>query len=369
MKGPLPHVKPQRPTDGLSFHNTLASKFLPFMVTAMTLLAAFALSGAYGAHMLAKRWSKGAASVVIIQIPPLAAPVPQAVTDKKTPPEKAPSNYGSEKSSAQQTSPTQLAMNILQHHPEDFQSIHLLTPEELHNLIAPWLGKTSSVQQKNQENTVASSPFTAQDSSSQPSTPFAIPVPDIIEIHLAPNHGFPPEMAQQITTAIKGSRIEYSTEWSNRLHLLAISLQICAGAALLLVLAISCAVIAITTRTGLIARKRAIHLIHSLGATDGYIAARFSFRIAMLTFIGGTIGTILVLPLIIFLAQIIAPFTSSAEPEQFLSFSSSPQEWLSPLLSLSSTLILSLLFLPIVAAMIGWCTTQVTVRTWLKRLP
>src|SRR5258705_327922 len=70
--------------------------------------------------------------------------------------------------------------------------------------------------------------------------------------------------------------------WTRRLSVLARSLQACAGLALLLVAAVAAAVIAVATRAGLTARREAIEIVHGLGATDGYIAARFAGRATLL---------------------------------------------------------------------------------------
>ena len=78
--------------------------------------------------------------------------------------------------------------------------------------------------------------------------------------------------------------------WIRRLARLSRSLQACAGMALLLVAAVAAAVIAVATRAGLAARREAIEIVHGLGATDGYIAARFAGRATLLAATGGAAG-------------------------------------------------------------------------------
>ena len=96
--------------------------------------------------------------------------------------------------------------------------------------------------------------------------------------------------------------------WIRRLGRLSRSLQACAGMALLLVAAVAAAVIAVATRAGLAARREAIEIVHGLGATDGYIAARFAGRATLLAATGGVAGALLALPVLLTLAILAAPF-------------------------------------------------------------
>ena len=72
------------------------------------------------------------------------------------------------------------------------------------------------------------------------------------------------------------------------------------------------AVIAVATRAGLAARREAIEIVHGLGATDGYIAARFAGRATLLAATGGIAGAVLALPVLLTLANLAAPFTGGA---------------------------------------------------------
>jgi cell division transport system permease protein len=86
--------------------------------------------------------------------------------------------------------------------------------------------------------------------------------------------------------------------WIRRLSVLSRSLQACAGLALLLVAAVAAAVIAVATRAGLVARREAIEIVHGLGATDSYIAARFAGRATLLAATGGIAGAVIALPVL-----------------------------------------------------------------------
>jgi cell division transport system permease protein len=106
------------------------------------------------------------------------------------------------------------------------------------------------------------------------------------------------------------------------------------------------------------ARREAIEIVHGLGATDGYIAARFAARATLLAASGGVIGGALALPVLLALARLAAPFAAT---------SAAPQAGV--LNGLPVGLWLLLPGLPLAAGIIGFCTAQGTVRRWLRRLP
>ncbi|MEJ1975719.1 MAG: hypothetical protein WDN49_06115 [Acetobacteraceae bacterium] len=115
----------------------------------------------------------------------------------------------------------------------------------------------------------------------------------------------------------------------------------------------------VATRAGLAARRDAIEIVHGLGATDGFIAARFANRATVLAASGACIGALCALPVLLGLAQLAAPFVGTevvAGPAALLP-------------SLPAPLWFSLPVLPVVAAVIGWLTAQGTVRRWLRQLP
>jgi cell division transport system permease protein len=100
--------------------------------------------------------------------------------------------------------------------------------------------------------------------------------------------------------------------------------------------------------------------VHGLGATDGYIAARFARRATVLAVVGGLIGTVLALPVLLTLGYLAAPFAGE---------SAGIQSRMNLFDVLPPTLWLALPGLPFAAAAIGFLTGQITVRRWLRRLP
>jgi cell division transport system permease protein len=119
-------------------------------------------------------------------------------------------------------------------------------------------------------------------------------------------------------------------------------------------------VIAVATRAGLAARREAIEIVHGLGATDGYIAARFAGRATMLAAFGALAGALAALPVLLGLAQLSAPFATAPALDETSA---------NALSVLPPALWVALPALPLVAAAIGFLTAQGTVRRWLQRLP
>jgi len=300
---------PLRPAgfDELGLRRALADRMLPFLVAAMAFLAALALAGWVAAAALAQGWQVGAGATLTVQVPHPA--------------------------DAAEAGGTRLArvLGRLRGMP-GIAAARALSDAELTKLLQPWLGAGA-------------------DSS-------ALPLPGVIAVRLS-DPGLPLDpVAAQVQEVAPGSLVEDDSVWASRLAVLGRSLQACAAAALFVVAAVAAAVIAVATRGGLMARREAIEIVHGLGATDGYIAARFAARATLLAASGGVIGGILALPVLLALAHLAAPFATASAPVQG-----------GVLGALPVALWLLLPGLPLAAAIIGFCTAQGTVRRWLRRLP
>ncbi len=125
---------------------------------------------------------------------------------------------------------------------------------------------------------------------------------------------------------------------------------------LLLVAFVSASVIALAARAALAARRDAIEIVHGLGATDRMIASRFAGRVTLLAFVGAALGVALTVPVLLALARLTAGFQPQPPASAFQA-------------SVPAGVWATLPALPVLAALIGWLTTQLTVRRWLWRLP
>ncbi len=291
--------------DDLGLRRALSDRLLPALVAAMTFLAALTLAGVLAAAAMAQHWQQGAAAALTVQVPQ-----PRAAAGDGTRLDRA-------------TALLRAAPGIAQ--------VRVLPDQELTDLLRPWLGATAQA--------------------------MSLPLPAVVEVHLAAGVTEPPGTLQaQLEAAAPGTFLESHGIWVERLTILARSLQACAATALLLVAGVAAAVVAVATRAGLSARRDAIEIVHGLGATDGFIAARFANRATLLAAAGSCIGAAAALPVLLGLAQLAAPFgAAQTVPGQ--------------LPGLPLALWLSLPGLPLAAASIGWLTAQATVRRWLRRLP
>jgi cell division transport system permease protein len=296
--------------DELGLRRALADRVLPFLVAAMALLAALALAGWVGAAALARHWQEGAGAALTVQVPRPAEPAAQGGGTR-----------------------LERVLALLVGSP-GIAAAHALSKQELDALLHPWLG-------------------TAADN-------LAVPLPAVIAVRLTQADTDVAPLAARLDAAAPGTLTESHDIWISRLARLSRSLQACAGMALLLVVAVAAAVIAVATRAGLASRREAIEIVHGLGATDGYIAARFAGRATLLAVTGGMAGALLALPVLLTLAILAAPFGGATiAPDD-------PAEALS---ALPTVLWLALPSLPLAAAAIGFITAQGTVRWWLRRLP
>jgi cell division transport system permease protein len=296
--------------DELGLRRALADRVLPFLVAAMALLAALALAGWVGAASLARHWQEGAGAALTVQVPQPTGPAAEGEGTR-----------------------LQRVLALLAGSP-GIASVHALTTEELDTLLHPWLGAAADR--------------------------LAVPLPAVIAVRLTQADVDVGPLAARLEAAAPGTLTESHDIWITRLARLSRSLQACAGMALLLVAGVAAAVIAVATRAGLAARREAIEIVHGLGATDGYIAARFAGRATLLAVAGGVAGALLALPVLLTLAILAAPFAGAA---------SAPDSPAEALAALPVDLWLALPALPAAAAAIGFITAQGTVRWWLRRLP
>jgi cell division transport system permease protein len=303
-------LRPSR-ADDLGLKRALSDRLLPLLVAAMIFLAALALAGAEAASGLARHWNTGAARMIMVQVPR-----PAGMTSLGT--------------------RAQVVAHVLATAP-GVVTARQLTEADIAALLRPWLG--------------------------QDPAQLSLPLPAVFEVTLA-GEGSPASAALEaaVAQAAPGSLVERNGAWMSRLAELVRSLQACAGLALLVVTFVATAVVMVATRAGLAARRDAIDIVHSLGASDAMIARQFAARITALVLSGALLGLVLSVPVLLSLATLSAPF----QPVAAAAVDSGPAALLGVL---PPILWAALLALPLAAASIGWVTAQATVRGWLAELP
>jgi len=302
--------------DELGLRRAVSDRMLPFLVGAMAFLAALALGGWVAAASLAQHWRLGAAAAMTVQVPHPGDPATLG---------------GGTRVSA--------VVKLLNDSP-GIAEARALSDDELIDLLRPWLGNGMER--------------------------LSIPLPAVVQVHLSENGPDLDALDRRLNLLAPGTLTETHGVWIARLTALARSLQACAGVALLVVVSVAVAVIAVATRAGLAARREAIEIVHGLGATDGFIAARFAGRATLLAATGALVGALAALPVLLGLARLSAPFAAGSDTDAAVDAAGAGANILA---ALPPGLWVALPALPLAAAAIGFLTAQGTVRRGLQRLP
>jgi cell division transport system permease protein len=295
--------------DELGLGRMSADRMVPFQVAAMAFLAALAVAGWMGAAVLTRHWDSGPDSTFTVQVPRAGEP------------------------DAAGSGTRLAAVEALLNAAPDVASTRTLSDQQLNDLLRPWLG----ADMKN----------------------LAVPVPSVIAVHMIGRSNQLSAMAARLDQIVPGTIVEDHAAWAGELGRFARSLQLCSELVLLVVTVVTAAVISAATRAGLLARRDAVQIVHQLGATDGYISGRFATRSVALASVGGAIGGLLALPVVFALTALSVSLAGGGSPAPTGTAASSLMPvplWLLPV------------FLTVAASFIGYLTTQITMRRWLRRL-
>lgn len=291
----------------------LRSGSLPLLVALMTVLAGLALAGLTGVQALADGWSQAARSAATIEIP---TDIPDA----------------SER--------TDTLVRTLKTLP-GVTGLQRLSTDRVQDLLAPWLGQPIGTHRN---------------------LP-GLSLPNVLIVAHTPGT----DLAATVHETLPEAIVQEDLQWGQRLEHLGTSLVGCAWLAVVLIAAIATLSIGITVRRSVAAQKRAVEIVHSLGAADLTISSHIASRAAFLSFLGGIAGLILLTPLTTSLATTLSPFAhQTALPA---SFPTTLEGWWATLRILPASLLKDLAALPFIAAILGWVTAQGVVLVWLRRLP
>jgi cell division transport system permease protein len=296
--------------DELGLRRARADRLVPFLVACMAFLAALAIAGWIGAAALARHWETGGASTLTIQVPQPGDPAVGGGDETR--------------------------LNAVLAHlrtAKDVQSARALPAAEVNRLLRSWLGTDTGS--------------------------LAIPIPGVIAVKLGGDTTDLEALSTGLAKMAPGTVVEDHGVWSARLETLARSLQLCSGLVLLIVTLVTAAVVTVATRASLATRRDEVVIVYQLGATDGYIARRFANRAAVLAVIGGAIGGLFAVPVLFILTMLAMPIGGGTVPTTSLRDALSllpPLLWALPVILAAS------------AAVVGYVTTQATMRRWLRRL-
>ncbi len=280
-----------------------SERFLPWLIAFMVYLATLALVAALVLHKAVESWDSGFAGEITVELPP---PV---------------------ESSESQEDRVDRAVELLRATP-GIASAAPLRPEEVRELLEPWLGSGAA-----DEN---------------------LPLPVLVAVSL--DVADPPDLAalgERLAEAVPGAAIDDHRQWLVKVLDLARFVELVAAGVVLLVTAAAALAVVFATRTGLSVHRQAIELLHLIGARDAYIARQFQGHALRLGLRGGVIGTALAAATIVPIGYMARQVDSALLP----SISVAPVEWA------------AFAALPLIAALVVMVTARATVLASLARMP
>lgn len=219
--------------------------FLVILMALMTFLALLAMASSFALSAMTDRWSSGLENRLTIEIP--AQDLNEKLLDRKT-----------------IFTLTRNVANSL-HGMPGVTSVHVLSEEEISNLVKPWLG-----------DDLLKGEF---------------PIPGIISVETESTDS---QMLQDIHSRIKSvaphARLDTHEEWLNDLLRFTGALQLAA-----IVLTIVIGITTVTAVAGAVRARLAINrpeveLLHLMGASDKYITRQFQRHSLILALQGGILG-------------------------------------------------------------------------------
>lgn len=227
-------------TADLPLRHDAASRFVPYLIAVMVYLAALALAGTMVVASAVGGWTSGLRGTLTVHILPNAAGAEATEKDIAA------------------------ALKLLQAE-KDVAAAHALDEAASRALVKPWLGSAASAP--------------------------GLPVPRLIDVKL--REGATPDLealAARLRKAVPGAELDDHRGWLGRLLAFAGSLELIALLVLLLAAAAAALAVIFAARAGLAVHRRAIEILHLIGAQDTYIAEQFQRRAFMQALMGGVIG-------------------------------------------------------------------------------
>ena len=199
-------------------------RLVPWMIAPMGFMATLALASAMAVSSLAARWDTGLSGVVTVQVPP------------------------SQDSPADE----QVLQNVLQavRAAPGVAGAELVDDEAVARLLAPWLGSDLAMAD--------------------------LPVPRLVDVRLADRDRTDlAQMRAALAAIAPGAVVDDHGAWIADLKDVAGTVQWVAALAGLLVAAAAVAAVVFVTGSQMAAHRDVIGILHTLGATDSYIARQY----------------------------------------------------------------------------------------------
>ncbi|QQP91613.1 hypothetical protein IGS68_10560 [Skermanella sp. TT6] len=251
----------------LPLQRDVTGRFLPWIIALMVYLAILAMAGSMVLSDMARRWDRGLAGTLTVQVPPLPEGTP--ALDQRV----------------------QSALGVLRATP-GIARADPLPRQDLQGLLEPWLG-TGALNAD-------------------------LPVPAMIDVALAGGRIDMNGLAQRLRAAVPGAELDDHAAWLKDLLAIARAVEAVALGILALVGGAAVATVIFVSRAGLAIHGQVVELLHVMGAPDRYVARQFQSHVLGLAIRGGIIGTVLAAATLIALKRAGGEYAAGLMPDMAL---------------------------------------------------
>jgi len=292
----------------LPLKDDATSRFLPWLVALMVFLSALAIAGVFVLTALIHRWDHDVSGTLTVQVQPATAS----------------NNQEAERRTDQRVEDALRLIRDI----HGIESARALDKTQLLGLLEPWLGKTDLLQD--------------------------LPLPRLIDVSVDADAGVDlGDLSDRLAKAVPGASLDDHRMWLSRLINLSRTIQWLSTAIVLVIGVVTGATVVYATRTGMAIHREVIEVMHIVGARDDYIARQFAGRAFDLGLRGGFLGLGMAIPALIAIHGATRRMEGGFLPDLTLSF----WGWV------------TILFLPLLAALTSMVTARVTVHGTINRLP
>lgn len=238
-----------------------ANHYLPYFIALMIFLAAFFMAGGITVGELLENKKQNFSEWVTIQIP-----------------------------SSVKVKEQEKLINLLTKN-EAISEVRPLEVTEVSTLIAPWFGGDSDLVE-------------------------ALDIPKVIEIKIADRENFDmAALSKELKKQVPKLQLDNHEQWLDHYLNFIRILEVGAYLLALLVVAATTVIIIFTSKTALKLHQNAIHLLHSVGAEDDYIARQFQFNAFLLGMRGGLVGVAIAAALFFIVGMSVNEINTALLPE------------------------------------------------------
>jgi cell division transport system permease protein len=225
------------PKTDLAFAKDDANRFLPWIIAFMAFITSLILAGWISLHTVINEAEEDQSLAFTVHIP--------ATTENIT-------------------AQAQKALTIVQA-TKGVASAELMKNADMLKLVSPWLGNSDSLS--------------------------ALPLPVLIEAtQKKPDAVNFNELSRLLKNAVSGTEIETHAGWMESYAASIASLRFLTLCIALLFLVMLGCIVTFTAKTSVRLHGKAVHILHSIGAMDSYIAKQFQINVGILSLKGAVIG-------------------------------------------------------------------------------